>query len=89
LPSKSFSAFDGLSVELKYRIIERTTENPFGFAIQIEPRWSRVADVEGRGQNSFSLETKLLADLRIIPDRLWLASNASWEPESGRLRGDR
>src|SRR5215204_4875229 len=87
LLNKSSSAFDGLSVELKYRLIERTRENPFGLAVQIEPRWSRVADVEGRGQNTFSLETKLLADLRIIPDRLWLSSNASWEPESGRLRG--
>jgi hypothetical protein len=87
LPAKSFATFDGVSVELKYRLIERTRENPFGLAIEVEPRWSRVADVEGRGQDAFSLETKLLADLRIIPDRLWFATNLGWEPQTGRLRG--
>jgi hypothetical protein len=87
LPNKSFGTLDGLAVELKYRLIERTRDNPFGLALQVEPRWSRVADVEGRGQNALSLETKLLADLRIVPDRLWFATNLGWEPQSGRLRG--
>jgi hypothetical protein len=87
LPNKSFAAFDGLSIELKYRIVERTQDNPFGFAVKLEPRYARIDELEGRGQNALSAEAMLLFDMRVIPDRLWFASNLAVEPGAGWLRG--
>jgi hypothetical protein len=87
VPDKSFGAFDGGSIELKYRLIDRTQSNPFGLAISIEPQWSRVDETSGQGVNAYSLETRIMADLRIIPDRLWFATNLVFEPEVSRTRG--
>jgi hypothetical protein len=87
LPNKSFASFDGGSIEFKYRLIQRTPENPFGLAVEFEPRVSRVEEETGRAASSFSGEMKLMFDVRLVPDRVWFATNVGFEPEFSRLRG--
>jgi hypothetical protein len=87
VPNKRFAAFDGGSVAIKYRLIERTGQNPFALSVLVEPRYARVEESTGRGVDAFQTEALLILDARIIPDRLWFATNIGYEPELTRLRG--
>ena len=83
--NKSAANFDGASAQFKYRLIERTPENPVGLALSIEPRWARIADQEGVRQDSFSLESKLMLDARLVPGLLWYGVNIGFEPQAGKF----
>ncbi|GJD53119.1 hypothetical protein OPKNFCMD_5890 [Methylobacterium crusticola] len=89
VPDKSYGTFNGGSLEMKYQFHKRTDASPFGLAIQAEPFFERVLPVEGRGADIFSLDTRLIADVRLIPDRLWLGANLVYDPSVGRQRGSR
>ena len=47
-----------------------------------------MADVEGFGQDSFSAETKIAFDMRLVDGRLWYGSNLGIEPQVARTRPD-
>ncbi len=81
--------FDGVSLELKYQLHKRTDEAPFGLAVQVEPQWQRVQPDTGLGADIFHLDARLMADVRLIPDRLWFGTNLTYEPEAGHFRGTR
>ena len=78
-----FSA-NGGSVQVKYRLIERSPDNPIGLAVQIEPSWTRIADQDGTRENAFSLGTEIIADVRLVPGLLWYGVNIGFEPQAGR-----
>ena len=88
LDDKSTSNFNGLSAQFTWRLLERTRDNRFGLAVSIEPKWGRIADVEGFAQDSFSAETKIAFDARLIDSRLWYGSNLGIEPQVARTRAD-
>jgi hypothetical protein len=87
IPDKRYAAFDGGSVVFKYRLIERTEQNPFAVSLLVEPRYARVEEGDGRGVDAFQTEALAIFDARIIPDRLWFATNFGYEPEVSRARG--
>jgi hypothetical protein len=78
--------FGGLSGELKYLLIGRGPASPFGLAVSIEPEWGRVGSKGGR-ENSFAMETKLMGDVELMPNRLYGALNVIYEPELVKERG--
>jgi hypothetical protein len=39
-------AFRGMSMDLRYRLLDRATA-PFGFAVGVEPHWTRVDEISG------------------------------------------
>jgi hypothetical protein len=80
---------DGASLELKYQLHKRTDEAPFGLAIQLQPQWQRVQPDTGIGADIFHMDARLMADVRLIPDRLWFGTNLIYEPEVGPFRGTR
>ncbi len=84
LDDRARGAFNGTSIEFKYRFLERNAANPYGFAIAFEPRYARIGDNEGVRQDSFSGETNLLFDARLVPGRLWYAINLGIEPQIGK-----
>jgi hypothetical protein len=87
VPNKRYAAFDGGSVEFKYRLLERTEQNPFAFALVFEPRYAHVEEGDGRGVDAFQAEALAVLDARVIPNRLWFATNIGYEPELSRARG--
>jgi hypothetical protein len=87
VPNKRFAAFDGGSINFKYRLIQRTEQNPFGLAVVIAPRYARVEEGDGRGVDAFQTDAGIVLDARIIPDRLWFATNIGYQPELSRARG--
>jgi hypothetical protein len=76
--------FDGLSTELKYRLLDRTVA-PFGLAISAEPEWRRFSETSGRRENSYAVELKLYADKELVPGKLFIAGNLLYEPEVVRV----
>ncbi|AWN37131.1 hypothetical protein [Methylobacterium radiodurans] len=87
VPGKSFGTFNGGSLELKYQFFKRTAERPFSLALQAEPQYARVTPIEGQGADVYSVETRLIADARLVPDRLWGGINLIYDPQVARLKG--
>lgn len=87
VPDKSFGTFNGGSLELKYQLLKRTEQRPFSVALQVEPEYARITPVEGQGADVFSVETRLIADARLVPDRLWAGVNLIYDPQVARLKG--
>ena len=87
VPDKSFGTFNGGSLELKYQFFKRTDERPFSLALQVEPQYARITPIEGQGADVFSVETRLIADARLVPDRLWAGINLIYDPQVARLKG--
>ena len=75
--------FDGLSMEVRHRFIERSATNPFAFTFAIEPRWGRVDTVSGMNAANYGVEFKLQAD-RALSDKLFWAVNANFGTSRGR-----
>lgn len=82
-PDKSGYRFDGASVELRHRIIERTATNPFAVTLALEPRWSRIDALSGQISPGYSVEGKIQIDAPIT-DKLFWGMNLVFE--TGRLR---
>jgi hypothetical protein len=75
------SVVTGLNGEAKYRILERGEKSPIGLSISFEPEWRQVTAGRGVGISLVQFQTKLTADTALISDQLFLAFNASWEPQ--------
>ena len=68
--------FDGLSFEVRHRLIERTATQPFALTFALEPRWARI-DGAGFQSNAVGIEAKVQIDAP-ISDRLFWAMNANF-----------
>lgn len=68
--------FDGLSFEVRHRILERTATQPFAITLAAEPRWARYDGEGGRG-DALGVEFKFQTDAPIT-DRLFWAANANF-----------
>lgn len=78
-------AFDGASLELKYRLLDETRDG-IGLAFYAEPGWSRIHDVEGEKGTEYELELKAIASKSFAGGRLLWAANLTFEPEWERER---
>lgn len=76
--------FDGLSVELARRVVERSATNPFAVTLALEPRWSRLDAGAGTRVEGYSAEAKLFVDAVILPGKLYWAMNLNYSPGTQR-----
>lgn len=75
--------FDGASIEVRYRAIERSTTNPFALTLAVEPRLARIDAISGLYAPSLGAEFKAQIDAPVA-DRLYWAANANFA--TGRSR---
>jgi len=75
--------FDTLSLEMKYRFLERGA-SPIGLTLVVEPEWGRVEEDSGERVTKYGAEIKLAADAELVPERLFAAVNVLYEPERVR-----
>jgi hypothetical protein len=87
MDNKRINAFAGFSGELKWLILNRGPGSPVGLALAVEPEWARIDDGDGSRVRKFAIETKLMADTELVPDRLFLGVNLVYEPEVIRAAG--
>ena len=85
LADQHYTAFGGLSADIRYRLLDRATA-PFGFAIGAEPHWGRADDVTGEPVSQYGVDFVAAADWEVIPDRLVAAFNLLYQPETMRSK---
>jgi len=76
-------SFGGGFVEFRYLLLDRPT-SPVAVTIAIEPEWRRTDETSGQHVQNFGLETRINADLEIVPKRLFIGFNLLYEPETTR-----
>jgi hypothetical protein len=80
--------FSGLSTDLRYLVIGRGPGSPIGLTLSVSPEWSRVDGTSGVRAKDYSTAFRLIADTELIPNRLYAAVNALYEPDIGKAAGD-
>ena len=77
--------FNGLSTEFKFHILDRD-KFPIGLTVALAPRWNHVDPISGAIVESYALETRLLADMALVPDKVFAALNLAYEPSTAHVR---
>jgi len=85
LEDRRQGAFDSLSFDLRYRLIERQQAG-FGFAVDAEPHWGRVDPTSGEPVDRYGADLSLLLDKELVPGRVLAAFNLVYQPEATRSR---
>jgi len=73
--------FTGLFGEIRYLLVERGSQSPIAITVTAEPVWRRIDETGGERVTNFELETRILADMELVPNRVFVAFNALYEPE--------
>lgn len=74
------AGFSGLSAKLRYLVIGRGPGSPVGLTVSVQPEWSRIDGGDGSKTQAYSAQFRVAADTELIPNRLYAAVNASYEP---------
>lgn len=77
----------GVAFEAKAVLMQRGASSPAGLALVLAPHYSNSENVSGEPAAHFALETKLILDVELVPERLFAAFNLLYEPERVRPRG--
>ena len=85
LDDRRQGAFDGLSFDMRYRILDRA-HAPFGLMIDAEPHWGRVDEVSGEPVDRYGVDLALVADKELVPNRIVAAFNLLYLPEIAHSR---
>ena len=83
LDDRSTTAFGGGFVEFRYLLFSRPS-SPLAVTLAIEPEWHRTDETSGQHVQNYALETRINADLEVIPNRSFLGFNLLYEPETTR-----
>ncbi len=76
-------SFGGGFLEFRYLLLDRPA-SPLAVTIAIEPEWHRTDETSGQYIQNLGLETRINADLEIVPKRLFFGFNLLYEPETTR-----
>jgi len=71
----------GLFGEVRYLLIERTSNSPLSVTLSLEKTWRRIDETSGERVTNFEFEAKINADVELIPNRLFAGFNFMYEPE--------
>lgn len=79
--------FDGVATELKYQVTSPYT-SPLGFALYLEPGYSRISSRSGEFRHELILEFKAILQKNFFDNRLVTVFNYTIEPEWEREKGE-
>ena len=83
LDNRNLTAIDGFEAALRPIIIDRGTSS-LAVTGSIEPEFHSRDETSGAKVINYGLETRLEADIELIKNRLFFASNLLYEPETTR-----
>jgi hypothetical protein len=84
LPTNAHGAnFSGLSTELRYLVLGRGPDSPFGFTLVAEPEWARFDD-GGQPVTDFNVTFRAIVDTELVANRLYAAVNLIYNPDYAR-----
>ncbi len=85
-PDRNEFEFQGVQASLKYNVLS-PYKDPLGFAVYVEPGWSRVFKITGEKQNEWSLEFKGIFQKNFLDDQLIAVLNITPELEVRKFIG--
>lgn len=74
--------FGGVFGEIHYLLIDRSPSSPLSVTLSAEPEWGRIDEASGERAENAGLELKANADVELIRNRLYLATNLLYDPEA-------
>ncbi len=78
----------GVLGELRYILLKRGVDAPFGVALHVEPRWSHVSGVTGQPETAVESDNRLMIDAALVPGKLFAAVNVIHQPVIVREPGE-
>jgi hypothetical protein len=81
LDDRNTGTVNGVVATFRSLLIERNP-SPFAVTLSVEPEWHSLDETSGVAVSNYGLETKLEADAELIKNRLFLAFNVLYEPET-------
>lgn len=85
LDNSNTGGFEGVSGEVKYRVLERAS-NPFGLTLIAAPSYARL-DGEGLRTSEFGIGFRAAIDRELVKDKLYGAINFDYAPSWTWPRG--
>jgi hypothetical protein len=86
-PDRHHFGFQGVQAAFKYNFLN-PYENPVGFALYLEPGWSRIFKIGGQPQNELSLELRIMLQKNFLDDQLITVLNINPEVEYRKLKSE-
>lgn len=83
LENRSGAGLGGLSLELKYQLLDRR-EAPIGLTASLDGGWGRIDETSGEHVRQWSGELRLIADKAFLKERLFVAANLAYAPDAQR-----
>lgn len=77
---------NGFEADIRSIILERGPW-PFGLTASIEPEFHSLDETSGAAVTNWGLENRLEADTELVKNRVYLAFNVLYEPETTRVMG--
>jgi hypothetical protein len=77
------AAFDGLSFDVRYRILDRSRSG-VGLTLNAEPHWGIVDETSGQWVDRYGADFAIAVDRELVPDRVIAAVNLLYQPETLR-----
>ena len=84
IPDVDHLRFDGASIELLHRIIERSASNPFAVTLSAEPRWSRNDGVTGLPSDAYQSTFKMFIDAPVVRDTIYWGGNLQYTVQTAQ-----
>ena len=86
LADRTSCGVNGLEADFRFLLIDRNP-SPFAVTLSVEPEWHSLDETSGVSVANYGLETKIEADAELIKNRLFLAFNLLYEPETTNTYG--
>jgi hypothetical protein len=74
-------AFGGFFGEIRYLMLERTSNQPLSITLSAEPEYRHIDETDASKVTNYELELKINGDLELIANRLFAGFNFLYEPE--------
>ena len=86
LNNQNMGGVNGFESDFRFLILDRGP-SPFAVTLSVEPEFHSLDETSGANVQNYGLETRIEADTELIKNRLFLAFNLLYEPETTALAG--
>ena len=86
LDDRTGLGFGGTTSEFRWQVLERD-RSPIDLTLSLAPQWQRIDTASGKNQQSYIVPFTILADMALLPDTMFAASNIIWNPTFTPSRG--
>ena len=86
LADRHAADFGGLSSEFRWQVFEHAS-SPVALTLSFAPQWRRIDAPSGQGTQNYTLPVEILADMALIPNKVFAGVNLTYAPTFTRGNG--